>query len=112
MGCIVDVDLDDSDNILNVEGNSCKHGEVYAISEIKNPCRMVCSTVRVENGKHEVVSVKTESPIPKGLIFNIMDEINNVKLQAPVKIGQVVIENVCNTNINIIATSEMRCKGY
>lgn len=66
---------------------------------------MVTSTVKVEGGRLPVVSVKTSSPIPKEKIFECMAEINKVTLKAPVSIGDVVIEDVLGTGVNIVATN-------
>ena len=53
-----------------------------------------------------VVPVKSAKPIPKELLFDCMTEINKVTLAAPVKIGDVVLENILNTGVNIVATNE------
>ncbi len=106
MGCQVVVSLDDDKNITNIEGNRCKMGEKYARDEITNPKRMVCSSVSVEGSDKVSVPVKTSEAIPKGMIFDIMTEINKAKIKAPVHIGDIVIENVLNTGANILATDE------
>ncbi|EFI41435.1 MULTISPECIES: DUF1667 domain-containing protein [Peptoniphilus] len=110
MGCMMKLKVDNEKNLLSIEGNNCKRGELYAKDEVKNPKRMVCSTVRVIGGIMPIVSVKTEMPIPKDKIFNIMEEINRVQIKAPVEIGYIVLKNVCNTNVNIIATSNVIIK--
>ena len=86
--------------------NNCKRGEIYVRDEIKDPKRMVCSTVKVSGGSLYSVPVKTETAIPKGLIFDCMDEINKTEIKAPVHIGDVVIENLLDTGVNVIATDE------
>lgn len=101
-GCHLKIDED-----LNVTGNSCPRGEVYAKSEMTHPIRMVTSTMKVENGLVDRVSVKTESAIEKELIFDVMKEINHRILHAPIHRGDVAIENVCNTHVNIIVTKDV-----
>ncbi|HHX66507.1 MAG: DUF1667 domain-containing protein [Miniphocaeibacter sp.] len=103
IGCHMTVTLD-KDTVSKVEGNTCKRGAVYAEKEITNPTRFVTSTVKVKNGQVERVSVKTELDIPKAKIFEVMKEINSVEVAAPVKMGDIIIENVAGTNVNIIAT--------
>ena len=68
---------------------------------------MVTSTVKVNNGEHPVVPCKTSKPVPKGLMFEIMEEINKVTVEAPVRMGEIIIENVCGTGADIIATNVM-----
>ena len=98
-GCHLKVDDD-----MNVTGNTCPRGKVYALNEITNPTRMITSTVAIESKELSRVPVMTSSPIPKGKIFDVMQEINKVRIKAPVKIGDVIIENVLGLNSNIIAT--------
>lgn len=105
MGCQIVVTMD-GEEITSIEGNNCKRGENYVRDEVKDPKRMVCSTVKVDGGKTYSVPVKTETAIPKGLIFDCMKEINNTEIKAPVHIGDVVIANVLDTGVNIVATDE------
>jgi CxxC motif-containing protein/NADPH-dependent 2,4-dienoyl-CoA reductase/sulfur reductase-like enzyme len=100
--CFMTVDMSDKTDI-KVSGNSCKIGEEYARKEMTAPTRNIASLVRVDNG--DVVSVKTASPIPKGLIFDCMREIRATTATAPVRAGEVLIKNVAGTGIDIIATA-------
>lgn len=102
-GCQMKITLSQDGKIENVEGNSCKRGLVYADDECNHPKRTVTSTVRCESG--EVVAVKTENAIPKELVFEVMNEINRTLAPSNIKIGQVVIENVKNTGVNVVATA-------
>ena len=101
-GCQMTVTLVDG-KVERVEGNFCKRGVTYANDECTNPKRTVTSTVRCENGS--IVAVKTESTIPKEKMFEVMAEINRVNPVGNVKIGDVIIENVCGTGVNVVATS-------
>lgn len=103
LGCPLTIIID-KDNIT-VTGNTCPRGEAYAKAEVTNPTRIVTSTIDVNNG--ERVSCKTEKAIPKDKIFNIMKKIKETKCSAPIKIGDVLIENVCDTGVNIIATKNI-----
>ena len=69
--------------------------------------RMLTSTIKVNGGNHPVVPVKTSAPIPKGMMFECMKAINKEVVDAPVKIGEVLISNVCDTGVDIVATNEM-----
>lgn len=103
VGCSLKVTLQDG-KAIKVNGNSCRIGEQYGISECTNPKRIVTSTVNVESGEERVVSVKTEKDIPKAKIFDIIEELKKIKVKAPVNIGDIVIKNVSGTGVNIIAT--------
>lgn len=105
LGCTVSVTVEDGE-ITNISGNSCKRGEVYARNELSNPVRVVTSTARVDGAEEYLVSVKTENPIPKGKIMEVMKEINKAHIKAPVAIGDIIIEDVADTGIRVITTSK------
>lgn len=109
MGCALTVEIENKDNI-KVTGNLCKRGEIYGKKECTNPTRIVTSTVCVEGGEIDAVSVKTEEDIPKDKIFEIMTALEDVKVKAPIKIGDIVVENIANTGVNIIATKNVNVK--
>lgn len=100
MGCEIDVSKKGEE--VFVSGNSCKAGEKYALNEISAPKRIITSTAYVDNGKR--VSCKSSSAIDKKLIFSVMEEIHHLRLKAPIRINDVLIQNVLNTGVNIIAT--------
>ena len=100
-GCNIKVEEEEG-KVKKIEGNTCKRGYEYAFSEVTNPVRTLTTTVKLENG--ETISVKTDKPIPKKLIFKCMEEINKTTIKLPVKIGDIVIENVLNTGSNVITT--------
>lgn len=102
MGCSLTVTIDSE---ITVKGNNCMRGEVYAKNEITNPTRIVTSTINVLNGKR--VSCKTSKPISKNKIFDVMGEIKKARVEAPIKIGDVLIKNVCDTNVDIVATKNI-----
>ena len=102
-GCTLTATLDDSGAPISVTGNASKRGVTYANDECTNPRRTVTSTVRCKSGG--VAAVKTESTIPKGLVFDAMKEINKVVAPDDVTVGDVVIENVCGTGVNVVVTS-------
>lgn len=104
MGCALTVKLEDG-KVVSVSGNTCKQGDIYAHKEVTNPTRIVTSSVPVEGSSQEVmISVKTEHDIPKDKIFACMRALKDVKAQAPVHIGDVIVENIADTGVNIIAT--------
>jgi CxxC motif-containing protein len=95
-----------------VTGNKCPRGEKYAIEEMTAPKRIVTSTVKITGGLHPVISVKTAAPVPKEKIFAIMAILANVELHAPVYIGDVVVKNIADTGIDMIATKNSSALKY
>ena len=104
LGCLLTVEMD-GDEIKNISGYTCPRGKNYAEKEVVNPMRIVTSTVKVEGGKRERVSCKTEHDIPKSKIDDVMREINAAVAQAPVVIGEVLIHDVAGTGVDVVATS-------
>ncbi len=106
VGCELTVTVHEDSNIT-VEGNECNVGANYGPKEVTNPVRMITSTVYVEQGKEAVVSVKTRSEIPKHLKVEVAKALKNVKIMAPVRINDIILENVLGTGVDIIATSNV-----
>ena len=106
LGCSLVVTMNDGE-VVSVTGNNCPRGDIYARSEVVNPKRVVTSSVKVVGGSRAVVSVKTESAIPKEKIFECVNVMRDVSVNAPVRIGDVVIDNVAETGVRLVATSNV-----
>jgi len=106
LGCPLTVEMEGNE-VKSVAGNTCPRGDAYAKKELTNPTRIVTSTVRVAGGRLAMVSVKTENDIPKGKIFECVKALKDVEVTAPVKIGDVIVENVAGTGVNVIATKNV-----
>ncbi len=102
VGCRLQVTIEDG-QVTGVEGQSCKRGETYAHQECIAPARMVTAAVPVAN-RAIPVSVKTRTSIPKELIFDCMKQLSGLVITAPVRIGDVVLPDVCGTGVDVIAT--------
>lgn len=96
IGCRLEVKLENG-IVTSVKGNTCKRGEEYAKTECTNPQRTVTSTVLCENGV--LLPVKTDRPVKKEDVFRVMEIINKTIAPLPVRIKDVIIENVCGSNI-------------
>lgn len=106
MGCHMSVEMKDN-KVISVSGNTCKRGEIYAGKELTNPTRIVTSTVRVCDGELPVVSVKTKTDIPKEKIFQCINELADIIVEAPVKTGDVIVQNIAGTGISVVATKNI-----
>lgn len=107
LGCSISVSLSNNGEVSKITGNTCKKGEEYARKEVTNPSRVVTSIVKINNGDVNMVSVKTAEDIPKGKIFDCMEALKKVTVTAPVQIGEVIIKNVCGTDVDVIATKKV-----
>jgi len=103
-GCELDVECE-GDKVV-VAGNACPKGEEYGRSELVNPTRMVTGLVRVA-GMRKPLSVKTRTPVPKGKIDAVLFALHQATVQLPVKIGDVIVPNVAETGVDVVATAKM-----
>ena len=106
MGCPIVVKMEDG-KVVSVTGNTCPRGEAYARKEVTDPTRIVTTTVRVADGKVPMINVKTEHDIPKDKIFDRIAALRGVTIKAPVHIGDIVLENVAGTGVNIVAAGNV-----
>ena len=104
LGCPIEVEIENGE-VISVTGNTCKRGDAYARTEVTHPVRSLTSTVKLVGGVHPIVPVKTSAPVPKEKLAECMKAINAASIKAPVKIGDVIIENILGTGANIVATN-------
>lgn len=104
MGCRLKVDIE---NDYAVTGNQCKRGVTYAKKELTSPTRTITSTVVIEGAIHNRMPVKTDQEIDKKLILDVMKELDKVRIKSPTKVGDIIIENILGTGVNIVASRSM-----
>lgn len=100
IGCEMEIVIEDG-RVVSVQGNRCPRGKMYAEAEVTCPKRVVTSTIRAENG--EMIPVKTDRPVRKEAIFDVMQKINATVCKLPVALGDVVVENICD-DANLIVS--------
>ncbi|HPG92203.1 MAG TPA: DUF1667 domain-containing protein [Clostridia bacterium] len=103
MGCQLEVNLNGKEVV--VTGNTCARGITYGKQEFLLPMRTVTSLVKVRQGG--VLSVKTNSQVPKSKIFEVLDTLKNITVDSPIKIGDVIVKNVLNLGVDIVATKNL-----
>mgnify|MGYP004509899865 CR=1 FL=1 len=106
LGCAITVTLEGS-TIQEITGFTCKRGEDYARQEVLDPTRTVTSVVFIDSESERMLPVKTKEDIPKDKIFEIMEALKSVRVKAPVKIGQVILENAAGTGVPVVATKDV-----
>ena len=110
VGCALTVTVRETE-VLEVEGNICPRGVTYARDEVANPLRTFPSTVRVKGGVLPVCPVRSKTPLPLSKVFSVTREVAKATIDAPVTIGQVIIENVCETGTDIVASRSLKTKS-
>jgi len=105
MGCRLSLEEDASDpKGYKVSGNTCKRGIEYGIKELTAPTRVLTSTVRIEGARLHRLPVRTNGAIPKERLDECMEMLNQLMLKSPVAMGDVLIENLFGTGVNLIAS--------
>jgi len=105
IGCHLEITEKDGEFI--VTGNECKRGPVYAKKELTNPTRVITSTVKIKNAIYERLPVNTKGEVPFDMIFKVMEELKTVEVKSPINCGDVVISNILNTGVDIVASRSM-----
>ena len=106
IGCDIIVQ-GEGQNISHLSGNQCNRGLEYAKNEFLSPVRILTTTIRVLSSNSPLVSVRSDRPIPRELIFQCMEEIKGITVEAPISRYDVLVSNILGVGVNIIATSEV-----
>jgi CxxC motif-containing protein len=104
-GCDLEIEMKNDEYL--VKGNLCNRGRFYAINEMTNPMRSITTTIKTKYKTAPRLPVRTDKEIEVKTIFPLMQVLDEVELDHPVHTGEIVVENVLNTGVNIIATSDL-----
>ena len=105
--CHISVEYDEQ-NIKHIEGDQCTKGNEFVKNEIKNPLRIFTGSVQCKSGDYQLVSVKTNKPIPKKYMKKIGQKTHQLVVEAPVKIGQVIISDILGQHADLVATRKVK----
>lgn len=110
--CLLTVEVErDADGVLvevrSVTGNSCPRGDEFAHQELTCPMRVLTTTVAVSGGDEALLPVRTAEAIPLALHAQAMDLIRGVVVEAPICMGDVVLPNLLNMGIDLIASMDI-----
>ena len=110
--CLLTVEVErDSDGnvakVCSVTGNSCPRGDKFAHQELTCPMRVLTTTVAVSGGNEDLLPVRTAEAIPLELHAQAMDLIRGLIVNAPIHMGDIVLENLLDTNINLVASMDI-----
>ena len=105
LGCHLSVEMKNG-KAVSVSGNTCARGKTYGLQEAVAPQRVLTCLMRASN-REKPFSIKTDRPIPKELLFQCANEIYQVRPEAPIYMGDVVIHNLCGTGADVLATQDL-----
>jgi CxxC motif-containing protein len=106
--CLLTIISDNND--IKVENNRCPRGVEFARKELTDPERILTSTVRIQNGILPLVSVRSDAPVKKAELKNLIKQLDVITVSAPIVSGQVLLSSVGKNQVNIIATRTIESK--
>lgn len=106
-GCRIQVE-GEGEAIRSVEGYTCKRGLEYASAEFAHPVRILTTTVRMEGVEGDLLPVRSSKPVPREKLFACMEVIRRVQVKLPVAMYDVVVPNICETGVDIVAAKAVR----
>lgn len=96
---------------FEAEGFSCKNGEEYAISEYQDPKRVLTTTVRMRHGLFRLLPVVSRAEISRKVFKSCLQELYAIEVEAPIKVNDVIVKNIRNTGIDILAARSIERDG-
>jgi CxxC motif-containing protein len=106
LGCRVTLRVGPDGDIENLNGNQCKEGKKYVTAEFQYPVRVFTATVLTE-GSGRLLSVRTDKPVSKSQLKELMRAIDKIRVKPPVKIGQEVVHDILGTGANLVSTGTL-----
>ncbi|MFP4442803.1 MAG: DUF1667 domain-containing protein [Spirochaetia bacterium] len=103
LGCSMEAEKNENE-LISLSGNKCKRGQEYARQELFNPERIVTTTVAAEHETITHIPVRTDKPVPRDLVFQVLSEVSAITVKPPLKRGSVIVPSVAGTNANVITS--------
>ncbi len=107
LGCRLEVEEDESGEIVEVRGFACRKGKVFAEREHTDPRRMVTTTVDVSGGLWARLPVRTREEILKDQVWDVVRLLRTIEVPAPVAMGDVIVPNILGSGVDIVASRDM-----
>ena len=107
LACRVLVSADDDGHILDVVHHQCKEGREYAIAEYRFPARVLTTVILTAAASRHLLPVRSNKPIPKTRLMEVMHSLSKIRIKPPVKMAQVIVSNIAGTGVDMISTDEL-----
>lgn len=110
--CLLTVEVERDANgsvvkVRSVTGNNCPRGDKFAHQELTCPMRVLTTTVAVSGDDEVLLPARTAEAIPLEFHAQAMALIRGLVVEAPIHMGDVILPNLLNTNINLIASMDI-----
>lgn len=109
--CEIKLDMDNAPH-YSIKGNRCRRGEQFVLQEITLPSRILTTTIPVEGGICKRLPVRSSAPVPKQLAAQWLKAVKELSIQAPVALGDVLLNNAQGTNTDVLAAKSVPLQEY
>jgi len=106
LGCRMEAHTEGKE-VIELEGNRCKKGIEYAGQEFFSPERILATTVKTDNPQLPLLPVRSDKSLPRERLEESMDVIAQHTVSGPIRMGKIIVRNILNTGVNIIASKSM-----
>lgn len=107
LGCETTLKIDDQGEVVKITGYKCKEGRQYVFEEYRNPVRVFTATLLTENSARPLFPVRTNRPLLKTQLKEAAKALAGTKVKPPIKVGQIILSNLMNTGVDVIATDDL-----
>jgi CxxC motif-containing protein len=107
LGCRTTLRINHHGEVAKITGYKCKEGRQYVLEEHCNPVRIFTTTVLTEKSPRPLLPVRTNRPILKSKLKEATLALARVKAKPPVKVGQVILPNLLNSGVGVVATDDL-----
>ena len=103
LACRVTVTTDDEGKIKSLADYLCKQGEQYIISECQFPGRILTTTVLIEGSSQKLLPVRTDKPVLRTRLMDVMYSLSQIKVKPPIKMGQIIVSDINKMGVDVVS---------
>jgi CxxC motif-containing protein len=92
------------DGTVSVAGNRCPKGELYGREEMLAPRRVVTAVVPTSSMDFPCVPVRTDTPVSRDLVMELLKGLYRLRVDLPVRNGQVLVEDFHGARVIVTRT--------
>jgi CxxC motif-containing protein len=106
VGCSILIDFnEETKEIISFSGNECKKGIKFIQEELVRPSRLLTTTIRIDSALCSRLPVRSDIPVPKEKIREMIKEVKKIRINVPVLAGQTIADNFMGLGIKILSSS-------
>lgn len=111
VGCLLEINYDEKNlrsKDIVVSGNQCKKGKSFALKEIKDPRRVLTTTIGINSKTYSRLPVRSEKTVPKKEILRMITKVKKIQAEAPINMGDPIYKNLMGTGVDIVSSTTIK----